>query len=152
MPRPHCRPVKPETLGVGWTGVFLAIPSMKSNVQLNLRNTDSELQTQPPTLCSEKEIEGHDPPMESDGGGQDSGKASDCAMRKGQKQNPELPAGGRSFPGLAELPATQPPSCLLTKNGYTLFYRNVRGHRVWAGGGKAFLKFTCELNLEAKEM
>lgn len=109
MPRPHCRPVKPETLGVGWAGVFLAIPSMKSNVQLNLRNTDSELQTQPPTLCSEKEIEGHDPPMDSDGGGQDSGKTSDCAMRKGQKQNPELPAGGRSFPGLVELPATQLP-------------------------------------------
>lgn len=156
MPRPHCRPVKPELLGVGWAGVFLAIPSIKSKVQLNLRISDSELQTQPPTLCREKEIKGHDPLMDSDGRGQDSGKASDCAMRKGQKQNPELPAEGHLFPGLASshhVPATQLPiNQEWRRCGYTLFYHSLRGHGVRARGGEAFLNFTCELNLEAKEM
>lgn len=97
--------------------------------------------------------------MDSNGGGQSSGKASDWAMRKGQKQNPELPAGGRgrerSFPGLASshcVPATQLPINQAWRCGYTLFYHNVRGHGVRARGGKAFLHFTCELNLEAKEM
>lgn len=76
-----------------------------------------------------------------------------AAMRKGQKQNPPLPTGEHSFPGLDAPDVCRALSSLLAKNGEDTGSHAVLQHKVpWSpgkGDAKAFLNF---VNLDAEKM
>lgn len=97
MFRPNCRRIKPESLGVGRARAFLALPSGKSNVHLNLRSTYSKYNSYPPVESK---------------GDKDSGKASDCCYEERPETQSQTPNWGAFISWLRSsycVPATERP-------------------------------------------